>query len=162
MVNVEKRQKIENIAIEILQNVDMLDKIPVDIIKIANSLGIKVYQCQFKEQGICGAILKEKDKFKIYVKTDDAQVRKRFTVAHELGHFLLHKEKLEDEHYDDIMFRGNLSSEEEEEANYFASCLLMNKESLIKISKFIKNKSELAKMFEVSEAAMNIRIGELI
>lgn len=161
MLAIEKREKIENVAIEILQNVDMLDKIPVDIIKIANSLGIKVYKCQFKEQGISGAILKENNEYKIYVKTDDAQVRKRFTVAHELGHFLLHKDKLEDEHYDDIMYRGNLSSDEEDEANYFASCLLMNKEPLLKISKLVKNKSELARMFEVSEAAMNIRIGEL-
>lgn len=164
MLKNKRKIEIEMKAIELLQSAEMLDMIPVKIIKLANTLDLKVYKSTFEKQNISGAIVKntEKDEYNIYIKKDDAQVRQRFTVAHEIGHYLLHKEKLEDEHYDDIMYRGNMSNEEEEEANYFAGCLLMNKEPLLKIYRLLKDKKELARMFEVSEAAMSIRIGEIL
>lgn len=160
MLTLERKIEIENKAITLLESAKMLDMIPVQIIKLANILDINVYKSTFEKQGTSGAIVKdvEKNEYRIYIKKDDAQVRQRFTVAHELGHYLLHKDKLEDEHYDDIMFRDNLSTQEEEEANYFAGCVLMNKEPLMKIYNLLKDRKELSKIFEVSEIAMKIRL----
>lgn len=161
MISIDRKKQIENMTIETLQNVEMLDKIPVDIMKIAKNLGINVFECNFGKQGISGAIIKKNDEYRIYVKNDDAVVRKRFTIAHELGHFILHKDKLDDAHYDDIMYRGNLSSQEEEESNYFAGCILINKNNLLDIYRVTSDRRAIAKIFEVSEAALNIRFEEL-
>jgi Zn-dependent peptidase ImmA (M78 family) len=61
--------------------------------------------------------------------------RKNFTLAHELGHFVL-------QHYlhtasffcaeSDIKEEGNVNSEQEKEANYFASYFLLPKEKIKK------------------------------
>jgi Zn-dependent peptidase ImmA (M78 family) len=109
----------------------------------------------------------------IGVNSMEAPTRQRFTIAHELGHLLLHKD--EDLHVDErfpIAFRNPKSSQaiddKEIEANQFAAELLMPEEFILKD---LKGKdldiedddlvAELAAKYEVSTQAMTIRLSRL-
>ena len=87
-------EDIEELTSEILLNNDMY-KVPVDVIKIANANDIKVYEGKLNKK-ISGAIRydKDEDRFAILVNKNNVKTRQRFTIAHELGHYFLHKEFL--------------------------------------------------------------------
>jgi Zn-dependent peptidase ImmA (M78 family) len=90
--------------------------------------------------------------------------RQRFTIAHELGHLLLHK----DEVHIDRAFRNSISSQaidaNEIEANRFAAELLMpfhllKNEDISNID--VEDESslrDLARKFKVSLQAMTLRV----
>ena len=157
-------QELEDLTSEILLNNDMY-KVPVDIIKIANANGIKVYASDL-EKNISGAISynKTENTFKILVNKNDVKVRQRFTIAHEIGHYFLHREHLKSEtvHVDVILYRANNdidleAKKREKEVDYFAGALLMNKTLLEKL----RNENtitELADIFDVSISAMTVRL----
>lgn len=85
--------------------------------------------------------------------------RQRFTMAHELGHYILHKGK-NIEFVDTTFFRSDEMDSIEYSANEFASRLLMPEDKLRKLidEDKIKNIGELAYRFEVSSAAMKYRV----
>ncbi|MEC4094016.1 ImmA/IrrE family metallo-endopeptidase [Myroides odoratimimus] len=87
--------------------------------------------------------------------------RQRFTIAHELGHYFLHKEK-NTSFEDTTFFRGAKINPIEFAANEFASAILMP-EDLIKelISEGIRELGELAEEFGVSASAMKYRLEKL-
>jgi len=105
--------------------------------------------------------------------SDTNKQRKRFTLAHELGHMLLHPTTgvFYDNQKDLIYFRNELSSTGtdplEIEANKFAAELLMPMDTLrkdildedgINITGDDEKIKKLAKKYNVSITAMNIRI----
>jgi len=91
----------------------------------------------------------------------DALVRRRFTVAHELGHFVLGHENAP--RADPAMFGASVSTPIEREANQFAAELLMPADAVKKIalSGRMRSVEELADAFKVSRVAMNYRLGNL-
>jgi Zn-dependent peptidase ImmA (M78 family) len=104
---------------------------PVPVEKIAKSHGVTIVQRSL-DDGVSGFLYPGKDgKPAIGVNTFHSTTRQRFTVAHELGHLLLHD--YNDVHVDPgdfvIHFRDEVSSSgadrEEREANLFAAELLM-------------------------------------
>jgi Zn-dependent peptidase ImmA (M78 family) len=64
--------------------------IPVDPVKLANSYGIKVSNALFSDSTLSGMIAQRGDNTTLLVNDNDSPTRKRFTIAHELGHKLLH------------------------------------------------------------------------
>ncbi len=85
--------------------------------------------------------------------------RQRFTMAHELGHYILHKEK-NVEFVDTTFFRNSEKDAVEYNANEFASRLLMPESevrTLIDVDG-VKNIGNLAEKFNVSAAAMKYRV----
>lgn len=85
--------------------------------------------------------------------------RQRFTFAHELGHFFLHKDKNNVEFRDEVFYRIENTSSIEYAANEFASRLLMPEERLIKkLDEGVSDLKELADFFEVSQEAMRYRV----
>lgn len=156
-------EKFEELTSNILIESDMY-KIPVDVIKIAKLNDIAVYEGEL-EKNISGAIRynKEKQNFEIMVNKNDTRERKRFTIAHEIGHYFLHKELLmSDEVHIDIMYRMPNDNEEEnkreKDVDYFAGALLMNKTLLTKIYMENHTITELAEIFDVSVSAMTVRL----
>lgn len=148
---------LEEFTSDILIQNDMY-KIPVDLIKIANNNNIEVYQSEVEEK-ISGAIkyYKKEDKFIILLNEKDSEFRKRFTLAHELGHYFLHKDILKsDEIHVDTLYR--MPSEKEREVDYFAGALLINKNLLEKMYLKTTSISALSQIFEVSESAMTVRL----
>src|SRR5580700_6717053 len=75
---------------------------PVDVYALAESNGLQLKIVDFSEfPNICGAIILIKnegdpiyDSATIMVSHSDPVARQRFTVAHELGHWILHKAEL--------------------------------------------------------------------
>jgi Zn-dependent peptidase ImmA (M78 family) len=108
----------------------------------------------------------------ITVDAHEAPQRKRFTAAHELAHYLMHRDMLangQNLHRDNLFgdaARWNdaapFSPQHEVEANRFAAEMLMPRAQVRRWhSEFRGNVSELARKFNVSQAAMKIRLKNL-
>lgn len=111
---------------------------------------------------ILGAAITKGDLLTIFYRQSDSENRKRFTIAHELGHCSLHTETLETEH---IELRKNSNSEDyrEKSANIFAGELLIPEKSLREIYGRLFNPSlaVLAQIFKVSTNVMAARLDHL-
>ena len=160
-------KNLEELTSSILLSYDMY-KIPVDVIEIARANDIKVFKGNL-DKNISGAIRynRETNKFEILVNENDVRERQRFTIAHELGHYFLHKDILQNnEIHVDIMYRNPNESDEEEkkrekEVDYFAGALLMNKTLLERMYNENSTITELAELFDVSVSAMTVRLDVL-
>src|SRR5205085_480224 len=103
---------------------------PVDVTAIASDLGIRVWEMRNLPENISGKIFRDRlnggdSGFSIGVKASESFRRKRFTVAHEIAHYILHRDKIGDELADDAMYRSGLSTREEAQANQLAADILM-------------------------------------
>lgn len=63
---------------------------PVDPVQIAKREGVSVHNALFSDSDLSGLIAKRGSETSILVNKNDAPFRKRFTIAHELGHHFLH------------------------------------------------------------------------
>lgn len=138
---------------------------PVDVLSIARKLGLEVYETKKGEWpvNISGLIRRsgpDEESFEIIVNGNHNWFRQRFTIAHEIAHFVFHEHKIGDGIKDDVLYRSGLNSEIESEANGFAADILMPwhlvDEQIQAGETSIKN---LAQTFQVSPASMSIRLG---
>jgi predicted transcriptional regulator len=131
---------------------------PVDVDSLANALGLQVRRVAL-ETGIGGAIRRGPHGYEIYVNVTDHPRRQRFTIAHEIAHFILHRDMIGDGFNEDVMFRGPFGSAAETQANRLAADILMP-HSLIRPLWVAgaRDVREFARAFEVSPAAMEIRL----
>jgi len=141
--------------------------IPVDPVILANKLGIKVSNAVFSDASLSGMIAKRGASTTLLVNDNDSINRKRFTIAHELGHLLLHLHTGNDGEFVDseVDFFRTESSDgvkiHEVEANQFAAALLMDADLVKKYWNEFKNLETLCEIFQVSESAMGIRLSSL-
>ncbi len=145
---------------------------PVPVTKIARHLGAFVKEHPYSGQ-LSGMLARDGDSWVIGVNSLEAPVRRRFTVAHEIGHLVYHPRQ--SPHVDrafPMRFRDSKSSEGtdryEVEANRFAAELLMPETFLLKDfserdeSKDVDEIVEwLAARYRVSKQAMTIRLTNL-
>ncbi len=149
--------------------------VPVDVRNLAKHLKINVEDVKL-EDDVSGFLALNGDRTYIGCNISHGNERKRFTIAHELAHYVLHAKKEAPLFIDKSlkndqqrMYRNSLSSTGEHikeiEANAFAAALLMPKkliESELNNVALIENTEEwvrkLADIFEVSSQAMNIRL----
>ena len=149
----------------------------VDVEAVAEALGLPVYYDDLGDPSVSGLLVSDGEDTAIFIKHDDASVRKRFSIAHEIGHHVLgHQFEDGQVHVDRghiITPRDSRSSTGEDprevEANQFAAALLMP-QSLIRARAVALSKGsalrddhvvQLAKEFEVSQQAMTIRLTTL-
>lgn len=98
--------------------------------------------------------------FDIFVNAGHPEVRRRFTIAHEIAHVVLHPHLIGDGITDDALLRSGLSNAVEAQANKLAADILMPREKLNEfLVKGISSVSTLADAFNVSVQAMAIRLG---
>ncbi|MCY4326154.1 MAG: ImmA/IrrE family metallo-endopeptidase [Rhodobacteraceae bacterium] len=139
------------------------DSPPVPVVALANDLGLRVFKSGTRawSDNVSGLIKRTSgDGFEIYVNGDHQFHRRRFTIAHEIAHFVLHKDKIGDELTDDALYRSGLSNEIEREANSFAAKILMPPHLINdKIQDGVNNIYDLATIFKVSPSAMSLRLG---
>lgn len=151
---------------------DLLNNIPVNIEGIIRLHGIDLDKNADLVAEISGEIRKmDEEKYKISIQKNDHYYRKRFTMAHELGHFLLHKDKIGDGVNDsaayrtvdkDDLYNEKITEEQETEANRFAENLLMPKEALeYYLKEEEKSFEEMSIIFQVSQKALKIRVNNL-
>lgn len=166
-------REIERKVNEILASYDILD-IPIDPIDIAKKLNIKVFNRNFnylEKDTVSGAIKKEDNDINIYVNEEDTIERKRFTIAHELGHYFLHLQCDRDTEFVDMHRKTGYSTNlpKEKEANQFAAAILMPEGKVRELYTSINNLgvSEsyiiewLSERFSVSKPAMKFRLRNL-
>ena len=106
-----------------------ITSLPVDPMTIAQDLGIEVYPKPAKSEGASGMLLRFGEAFAIaYATHIESSGFQRFSVSHELGHYLLpgHVEAVLDENDVHESFAGFRSDNVyEKEADSFAAGLLM-------------------------------------
>jgi Zn-dependent peptidase ImmA (M78 family) len=144
---------------------------PVLVDQIAEHLNIKVQYAPLQDD-VSGLLYRENKSAVIGVNGLHSSVRQRFTIAHELGHYVLGRDG---EFFLDrpVLFRSDKSRdenpEEEKDANAFAAELLMPEEMVLEEIASIKYKEleledaikRLARVFNVSMQAMLIRLQKL-
>lgn len=119
----------------------------VDIVKIANQLGIEVNSSNECDSFFNASIeyFPEEKKFKILVNDSHSRNRVRFSIAHEIAHFILHKDQIINEK---TMTRSNQENEAiEKEADELAGRLLIPDELL---EEFV-NKNNIQKEKEITK-----------
>lgn len=141
--------------------------------QLTSDLNIRIINAKFRDDNISGGLKKEGENFTIYVNQSDSNNRRRFTVAHEIGHYIsyladsLSKQVIDEQSelldYAIIKRDGKMQSQDvEKEANEIAGRILMPKteiEYLINHKNF--NIDELADYFYVSTAAVLVRLRNL-
>lgn len=154
----------------------------INVEKVAEFLGLEIKEDDLGSD-VSGVLVIKNGKGVIGVSKDETDniVRRRFTIAHEIGHYVLHRFSQDlfiDQHNFKAVFHRDTSSSSgkvtmEREANAFAAALLMPKTLIIKeLSKksysfnFVEEEEEdiiyrLAKEFKVSRQAMTFRLANL-
>ncbi len=165
--NYEKARKLANSLLKESE----INSPPVStrIIDIATSKGLRVQFVEMPKEVSeeVSGVFDQKSQT-IYVNSEDPPKRQAFTIAHELGHFVLEHKPNE---YGFLPRFANVvnSSPVEKEANYFAANLLIPKEMLDEAKKKFSIKGDdidlytgtLADYFGVSEEFMKYRIDGL-
>ncbi|MHA4738787.1 ImmA/IrrE family metallo-endopeptidase [Dyadobacter sp. MSC1_007] len=144
-------------AIGLLQKFG-LEKPPVNPMDIAKHLGVKVSFVEFEKKlnNISGFYDFEEDT--IFVNMDEYPLRQTFTIAHELGHRILHAEWAKSSDYKVLLREDNLSNDPKEaEANTFAANLLVPRFMLDKYWDGLPT-TQLSELFAVSVPVIKNRI----
>lgn len=159
---------IEEKSVNILKEFDLL-KSPINVNKLAKKLGVGVEASNFNDD-VSGLFVIKDDKPYIAYNLNQNKKRSRFTIAHELGHFILHSKNksLFIDKNRSIMYRNSESSTgeylKEREANAFAAALLMPIPLILKEAKDLNGDDiieKLASKFNVSTQAMSFRLSNL-
>ena len=142
-------------------------QVPVDVDNLCRALGIKLKRA-FLSSSISGMIEQIGGQFTITLNLSDSYTRQRFTLAHELGHYIRHRQLIGDGIDDDRGYRSTdqgkyhntkIGSKEETEANKIAANILMPREAISREwGKPNSTISQMAQLFGVSEHAMSIRL----
>lgn len=144
---------------------DYIDEsdLPIHVIPLANRLGIEVYKAEWPPS-VSGKIQRDEELagesgYAIFVNASHSERRRRFTIAHEIAHFVLHEELIGDGLYDDALYRSGLSGPEEIDANKLAADILMPRRVIDEFAFASNDVETLAHQFNVSEQAMAVRLG---
>jgi len=176
-----KRTELNQIAIKHLNDAN-LHRAPIDVDALAHHLGAEV-RFESLEDKMSGFLIIKDNHSTIVINSEHHPNRQRFTLAHELGHLILHSNN---KHQDALFVDKSLITKkarfhrdersgtgeykQEIEANRFAAELLMPRQLL---KEAIKEEGDeldflddhliykLASKFGVSEQALSIRLTDL-
>lgn len=174
----KSKKAIQRLATQLL-NQSNIKKPPVKVENIAKFLGIKISFRPYKgNSDISGILIRDASQVVIGVNAKHHEHRQRFSVAHEIGHYLLHEgdQVFVDREYK-VNFRDSNSSLgtnlQEVEANFFASLILIPEDFLIndlkkyeidietsdQIEQLAKDLSE---KYNVSPTSMMLRLSQVL
>ncbi len=168
----------------ILKELELVGTIPVNIERLIKGQGISLNKNATSDEigrgrganrsstngDVIGEIKKSGDEYHILILGSDHYYRKRFTMAHELGHFVLHKNKLDSLRsiFDSNQYQADgITEEEETEANDFAAEILMPEDKVREIfAETMRSQNnnedrtieEMSKIFQVSKMAIKLRL----
>ena len=140
---------------------------PVLVGEVAKELGLIVKSVTLSAS-ISGKIETDEgqeNSFIIRINRHEPKYRQRFTVAHEIAHYLLHQDEIKsDGIVDTVLYRSSLSNRLEAEANRLAADIIMPWHLL---REAIQGKDlddeetivDIAQEFNVSKVALAIRLG---
>lgn len=163
-----RRAFIRDKALGLLEEVEIWEPY-VDVELIARHLSIKLIYAQY-EGDVSGFLAYNDDDVVIGINSLHNEKRQRFTIGHEIGHFMLHGREFNFvDHKPMILHRDartSLGSDKKEvEANQFAAELLMPRHMIDGVLMSIDTEreaevviDELADEFRVSRQAMTLRL----
>jgi Zn-dependent peptidase ImmA (M78 family) len=146
-------------AVRLLQSAG-ISREPVALRDVVSALNLQVVQASGQPFFCEAALQTVGDGRQIVVRGASSEQRRRFTIAHEIGHFVLHPRRLAPERGGDP---GNASwQQQEREADQFAAELLMP-EDLVREAFYLYGPDvpRLAGRFDVSRQAMQTRLRSL-
>lgn len=156
------------LLVETVADSDGLIMLPVNVIDITRQLGLK-YMVLFLQDHVGGLLVKEFDdpSFKAVVDAGEPERRTRFTLAHEIGHYihsyrdydLDHREVGLVEYHDELSL--TCIDPEERWANEFAVSLLMPASIVMEFWGDGLSISEMTGKFNVTESIMSHRVKSL-
>jgi len=157
----EIRRKVDRLLRE-----NRVARPPVPVERIAERCGLDVRYAPM-DGDLSGALIHNGNEVYIGVNSLQSRNRRRFTIAHELGHFVLHEGIYVDKDFRINWRDGNSSkavNPEEMEANRFAAELLMPTDLLVRDIESLRRVDlaaldPLARRYGVSSHAMKIRLG---
>ena len=166
MKKVHSAEFIERTAQDVLRQAGALT-IPTDLDKVAQALGVRVHDEEM-EDDVAGVLIVKGNQRHVLVNEAHPANRKRFSIAHELGHLCLHDGEEDGDSEEERMFidrqirvyhrvsdassalykqeGAQTDGQQEREANMFAACLLMPTHHVVRAS---------------FEQAMSIRLQQL-
>lgn len=97
----------------------------IDLFKECDRCSFKLLRYPLGEDADLGFAMKRDNDIVIFTNTSSRLSREIFTLAHEIGHTQLHMEGSDSFIDDAVTITGRSTDEKEQEANYFAVCLLM-------------------------------------
>lgn len=158
-------KKAEASALKVLDE-NFITSWPIPVEELIEFHGLGLILSDFADGEISGVI--DLNKKYLYINSADSPQRRRFTIAHELGHWVLHQQELAANQEIAVLYRRPLGTEEndrlEQEANCFAANLLVPEEMLRKAIDDSKDESDaicsdtyLAEIFNVSRSVIGYR-----
>lgn len=176
----EKSEQIEKLVKDILHLAySDLEEIepPIKLYKLADMLNIEIEEVQFEDDDVIGELEidpEDDSNATIKVNVNDPVTRQRFTIAHELGHYILEgglsparraknkslRKKIRIDKEFNIVDESK-NEENETKANMFAISLLMPSWLVIKYWNVRKDINFIATIFGVSSTGAHWRLYNL-
>lgn len=130
---------------------------PIDLVAMAHAMGIQVTLVHeySRWDGVAKSVAGVQAQ--VLINANQSRNRQRFTLAHEIGHIVLHKPGVR---YRD-RWAEQPDSSAEIEANQFAAQLLMPADMIHALTQDKTSVRALAKLFRVSSDAMSYRLTNL-
>lgn len=148
-----------------------MSEYPVKLGQLARDLGVAI-KVSSMGTGISGQISREGNQYVIRVNRNEARERQRFTIGHELAHYLLHRSVIDSNPEgirDTVLYRSGEPEKIEFEANRLAAEIVMpmpliERELQESFGGVVTEATieGLASRFEVSKAAMEIKLSTFI
>lgn len=143
----QQRNLYDGVQLNIEQLIDLKEDISIEYVPL--------------DASISGRLYRRDGRWIISVNKEHHVNRQRFTLAHELAHYVLHKSESES-FTDTVFFRGASVNNFEYAANEFAAKLLMPENKVREVVRSgTNNIKALAESFGVSVAAMLYRVKQL-
>lgn len=150
------REEIEEMADNLTS---IYSEPPIPVCEVARRQHMRVFKKNFGKHtnelsGFC-----DMTKGHIYINNDDMRLRQVFTIAHEIGHWILHKGKIGRDYT--YLPKGKSEFNDkpyEVDADYFAIALLMPRHLLKKYDRVKEHVTLLAKVFNVERTMMELRL----
>ncbi len=150
------------------------ERAPVDVEALAADFEIGLLRDHELGKDVSGKLVRDSrlggpSGYVIVVNGKDNRRRQRFTIAHEIGHYVLHRDLIGEGIVDDALYRGRKFNADhrdfdmglERQANRFAADLLLPASLVRERHRQMPSPARLAEEFDVSEQAMRIRLEEL-
>lgn len=138
---------------------------PVKVGSIAKEFNLTVKSSTLSAN-ISGEIREINNEVVIKINRHDVKTRQRYTLAHEIAHFLLHRHLLQEGISDDVLYRSAQSTAIEAEANRLAADIIMplnlinlSTQKNIHIKNLETRRETIAADLDVSITALKIRLG---
>jgi Zn-dependent peptidase ImmA (M78 family) len=164
-----RRRKIEQLVQEVLAKYHVKEP-PVPVDDLAHKLGLEIESRRFADEEFSGILIREGSSAIVGVNASHTPTRQRFSIAHEIGHYLLHEgNRIFIDRTYNVSLRNRESSlgtnVEEIEANTFAASLLVPEHFLMDDpdAEHIDMEDDhtikrLARKYRVSPQAMTYRL----